>query len=70
VLHRVCLVHQVNEDLTRIRGADTSLESLRLSSRIDSDSSATGSQPRTGSSDKPLPGPVTNKPMTPLRQAS
>jgi transposase len=36
----------------------------------DSDSSATGSQPRTGSSDKPLPGPVTNKPTTPLRQAS
>ena len=28
----------------------------------DSDSSATGSQPHTGSSDKPLPGPATSKP--------
>jgi len=35
----------------------------------DSDSSATGSHPRTGSSDKPLPGPVTTKPTTPLRRA-
>jgi transposase len=31
----------------------------------DSDSSATGSQPHTGSSDKPLPGPATNKRRTP-----
>jgi hypothetical protein len=31
----------------------------------DSDSSATGSQPHTGSSDKPLPGPVTTKRRTP-----
>ena len=30
----------------------------------DSDSSATGSQPHTGSSDKPLPGPVTRQPRT------
>ena len=30
----------------------------------DSDSSATGSQPNAGSSDKPLPGPATNKPRT------
>jgi transposase len=30
----------------------------------DSDSSATGSQPHTGSSDKPLPGPATNKRRT------
>ena len=30
----------------------------------DSDSSATGSQPNTGSSDKPLPGPATSKPRT------
>ena len=30
----------------------------------DSDSSATGSQPHTGTSDKPLPGPATNKPRT------
>jgi transposase len=36
----------------------------------DSDSSATGSQPNTGSSDKPLPGPVTPKPRTPLPAAS
>ena len=36
----------------------------------DSDSSATGSQPNTGSSDKPLPGPVTTKPRTPLPAAS
>ncbi len=35
----------------------------------DSDSSATGSHPRTGSSDKPLPGPVITKPTTPLRRA-
>ena len=31
----------------------------------DSDSSATGSQPHTGSSDQSLPGPVTNNPRTP-----
>jgi len=31
----------------------------------DSDSSATGSQPNTGSSDKPLPGPATTKPRNP-----
>ena len=36
----------------------------------DSDSSATGSQPHTGSSDKPLPGPATTKPTTPLPAAS
>jgi hypothetical protein len=34
-----------------------------------SDSSATGSQPDTGSSDKPLPGPATTKPTTPLPAA-
>jgi transposase len=36
----------------------------------DSDSSATGSQPQTGSSDKPLPGPAMGKPRTPLPAAS
>jgi transposase len=36
----------------------------------DSDSSATGFQPDTGSSDKPLPGPATTKPTTPLPAAS
>ncbi len=36
----------------------------------DSVSSATGSQPNTGSSDKPLPGPATPKPRTPLPAAS
>jgi len=36
----------------------------------DSDSSAAGSQPHTNSSDKPLPGPVTRKPKTPLLAAS
>jgi len=36
----------------------------------DSDSSATGSQPKTGSSDKPLPGPVEHQPRTPLPAAS
>ena len=36
----------------------------------DSDSSATGSQPDTGSSDKPHPGPATRKPRTPLPAAS
>lgn len=36
----------------------------------DSDSSATGSQPHTGSSDKPLPGPATSKATTPLPKAS
>jgi transposase len=35
----------------------------------DSDSSATDSHPHVGSSDKPLPGPATNQPMTPLRKA-
>ena len=30
----------------------------------DSDSSATGSQPHTGTSDKPLPGPVISQPRT------
>ena len=32
-------------------------------------SSATGSHPHTGSSDKSLPGPATSKPRTPLRKA-
>ena len=36
----------------------------------DSDSSATGSHPHTGSSDKPLPGPATTQPRTPLPAAS
>jgi transposase len=36
----------------------------------DSDSSATGSQPHTGSSDKSLPGPVTTNPRTPIPTAS
>ena len=36
----------------------------------DSDSSAAGSQPHTNSSDKPLPGPATTKPKTPLPAAS
>jgi transposase len=36
----------------------------------DSDSSATGSQPSTGSSDKPLPEPATTHPRTPLPTAS
>ena len=36
----------------------------------DSYSSATGSQPNASSSEKPLPGPVTNQPRTPLPAAS
>jgi transposase len=36
----------------------------------DSDSSATGSQPHTGTSDKPLPGPVTTEPKPALPSAS
>jgi len=36
----------------------------------DSDSSATGSQPHTGTSDKPLPGPAATQPRTPLPAAS
>lgn len=36
----------------------------------DSDSSAAGSRPHTGTSDKPLPGPATSKPTTPLPAAS
>jgi transposase len=36
----------------------------------DSYSSATSSQPHAGSSDKPLPGPVTTQPRTPLPAAS
>jgi transposase len=36
----------------------------------DSVSSATGSQPSAGSSDKPLPGPVEQQPRTPLPAAS
>jgi transposase len=35
----------------------------------DSDSSATGLHPHTGSSDKPLPEPATSKPKTSLRRA-
>jgi transposase len=35
----------------------------------DSDSSATGSQPHTGTSDKPLPGPATRKPRARRRAA-
>ena len=33
-------------------------------------SSATGSHPTTGSSDKPLPGPASNQPTPPLKTAS
>jgi transposase len=36
----------------------------------DSGSSATGSQPHTGTSDKPLPGPATTQPRAPLPAAS
>jgi transposase len=36
----------------------------------DTDSSATGSQPNAGSSDKPLPGPAKQQPRTPLPAAS
>jgi transposase len=36
----------------------------------DSDSSATGSHPNAGSSDKPLPGPATPQPKTPLTTPS
>jgi transposase len=36
----------------------------------DSDSSAAGSHPQTSSSDKPLPGPATTQPRTPLPAAS
>lgn len=36
----------------------------------DSESSATGSKPHTGPSDKPLPGPARTKPTTPLSKAS
>ena len=36
----------------------------------DSDSSAAGLQPHTGTSDKPLPGPATTEPTTPLPVAS
>jgi transposase len=36
----------------------------------DSVSSATGLQPQTGSSDKPLPGPASTQPRTPLPAAS
>jgi transposase len=36
----------------------------------DSDSSAAGSQPHTGSSDKPLPRPATTQPRTALPTAS
>ena len=36
----------------------------------DSDSTATGSQPHTGTSDKPLPGPATAQPRTALPTAS
>jgi hypothetical protein len=35
-----------------------------------SDSSATGSRPHTGSSDKPLPGPASNEPRPSLPAAS
>lgn len=36
----------------------------------DSDSSATGSHPHAGTSDKPLPGPATTNPRTPHRTES
>jgi hypothetical protein len=36
----------------------------------DSDSSATGSHPHAGSSDRPLPGPVGTQPTTPLKTAT
>ena len=34
----------------------------------DSDSSVTDSHPNAGSSEKPLPGPATSQPKTPLRR--
>ena len=53
------------DDLTR--GAATGPGGQRGN---DSDSSATGSQPHTGTSDKPLPGPATTQPTTGIPKAS
>ena len=53
------------DDLTKTKG--TSPGGQRGN---DSVSSATGSQPHTSSSDKPLPGPVETKPRAPLPAAS
>ncbi|WP_330474633.1 IS110 family transposase [Terrabacter sp. C0L_2] len=53
------------EDLTRATGTGPGGHQ-----GDDSYSSAAGSQPTTGSSDKPLPEPVTNQPRTPLPSAS
>jgi transposase len=53
------------DDLTR--GVATGPGGQRGS---DSDSSATGSQPHTGTSDKPLPGPVADQPTTAVPKAS
>jgi transposase len=68
-----CLKRRLSDVVYRQLVAD-SLQPLRTSPGghpgNDSDSSATGAHPDTGSSEKPLPGPVTHKPRTPLPVAS
>jgi len=53
------------DDLARNKGTDPGGHRGNVS-----DSSATGSQPHTGSSDKSLPGPAEHQPRTPLPAAS
>jgi hypothetical protein len=56
--------HAMVDDLTRMHGTGP-----RGQRGNDSDSSAAGSHPDIGSSDKPLPGPANTKPKTPLPKA-
>jgi transposase len=58
------IYHQMNLDAERVRTSPGGQPGN------DSDSSATGSHPHAGSSDKPLPGPVTTKPRTAALAAS
>jgi transposase len=62
-LSNVAYVHMLADQNRRAHGSATGPGGHRGN---DSDSSATGSQPNAGSSDKPLPGPATTKTTTAL----
>lgn len=63
IVYTRMLADQTRRELPRQAGEVTGRGGYR---RNDSGSSATGSQPHTGSSEKPLPGPVTTHRRTPI----
>jgi transposase len=67
IVYARILADQNRRDLARQPGEATGPGGHRGN---DSDSSATGSQPHTGSSDKPLPGPATTERRTPATAMS